>query len=94
MIQTSSTLLNFTWHMLRHPEIQRKAHEELDQVVGRERLPDFDDKESLPYIRAIYKETLRWYPVAPVGVPHSVITDDEYKGMHIPRGSVLIPNVW
>jgi cytochrome P450 len=43
------------------------AHEELDRVVGPNRLPTFDDEENLPYIRAMVKETLRWRPVAVLG---------------------------
>jgi len=48
--------------MLLNPDIQRKAQEELDRVVaksGPERLPDFKDRESLPYITAIMYEIFR-----------------------------------
>lgn len=54
--------------MLLYPEVQRKAQEQLDAVVGRDRLPTFDDLESLPYIQAVVKEMLRWQPVTPLGV--------------------------
>jgi hypothetical protein len=80
--------------MVCHPEVQTKAHEELDRVVGRSRLPDFDDEESLPYLNAIFKETLRWYPVLPLSVPHSTTAEDVYKGMRIPRGSIIFANLW
>lgn len=53
-----------------HPEVQAKAHEEIDRVVGRDRLPNFEDRENLPYINAIVKEVLRWHPVSPLGLPH------------------------
>ena len=53
--------------MTLHPEIQEKARKELDQVVGSQRLPDFSDQPSLPYIDAIVRESLRWNPVVPVG---------------------------
>ncbi len=46
--------------MLLHPEVQRKAQEELDRVVGRGRLPDFSDRESLPYLQCVMYETLRY----------------------------------
>ena len=49
------------------PEALKGAHEELDRVVGPDRLPTFDDEEKLPYIRAMVKETLRWRPVAVLG---------------------------
>jgi cytochrome P450 len=93
-VQTLSTILNFVLHMVQHPEVQVKAQEELDRVIGRSRLPDFEDRESLPYLDAIYKETLRLHPVARLGLPHRAIADDDYKGMRIPKGSIIFPNVW
>lgn len=80
--------------MITHPDVQRKAQEELDKVIGRDRLPDFEDKEALPYIDALYKEVLRWHPVLPLGVAHAVTAEDEYKGMRIPKGSLVFPNAW
>ena len=44
-----------------------QAQEEIDRVVGDTRLPDFSDREKLPYIEAVYLETLRWEPTVPVG---------------------------
>jgi cytochrome P450 len=52
--------------MVLHPDIVRKAHEELDAVIGQGRLPQMSDKESLPYVHAIVKEVIRWYPPAPL----------------------------
>jgi cytochrome P450 len=80
--------------MLAHPKVQEKAQEELDLVVGRHRLPDFSDRESLPYINAILKEVLRWYPNTPLGIPHLTTEDDVYKGMMIPKGSLIVTNIW
>ena len=77
-----------------HPEVQKKAQAELDAVVGPDRLPDFADRDSLPYIDAILKETTRWHPVVPLGIPHKSFEDDVYDGYHIPAGTVLIPNCW
>ncbi|KAH8890720.1 putative cytochrome P450 [Thozetella sp. PMI_491] len=71
-----------------------KARKELDTVVGRERLPTFDDNCKLPYISAIVEELFRWRPVIPVGVPH--VTDKEitYGGYRIPARSIIISNIW
>ncbi|KAF5365530.1 hypothetical protein D9757_013937 [Collybiopsis confluens] len=77
-----------------HPNVQRKAQEELDRVVGRDRLPNLEDRPSLPYIEAIIKEVLRWHPVTPCGVPHTSTEDDEYEGMFIPKGTSIILNQW
>ena len=53
--------------MLTHPEVQRKAQEELRQVVGTDRLPTLNDRSRLPYIEVVLKELLRWMPVTPLG---------------------------
>lgn len=53
--------------MASHPDVQSRAHAELDSVIGKDRLPTFDDYESLPYIRALLLELLRWHPAAPLG---------------------------
>jgi cytochrome P450 len=52
-------LASFILAIVTHPEVQVKAQEELDRVVGRERLPEFSDRSKLPYINAIIKEVLR-----------------------------------
>ena len=50
-----------------HPEVVRLAQQELDEVLGGERLPDFFDKPRLPYISAVMKEVLRWRTPSPLG---------------------------
>ena len=52
--------------MALHQDVQKKAQAELDRVVGNDRLPNFNDRERLPYIDALVKETLRWNPVVPL----------------------------
>uniref|UniRef100_A0A0W0F6S8 Cytochrome p450 n=1 Tax=Moniliophthora roreri TaxID=221103 RepID=A0A0W0F6S8_MONRR len=76
--------------MIRFPEAQRKAQEELDNVVGHARLPTLEDMENLPYMRAV---TLRWRPTTPLGVLHAALEDDTYEGYFIPKDSLIIPNV-
>jgi cytochrome P450 len=53
--------------MALYPEVQKKAQAEIDAVVGPDRLPDFQDRSSLPYINAIVKESARWNLVVPLG---------------------------
>ena len=53
--------------MALYPEVQKKAQAEIDAVVGPNRLPDFHDRPSLPYINAIVKESSRWNLVGPIG---------------------------
>ncbi|OJT03486.1 O-methylsterigmatocystin oxidoreductase [Trametes pubescens] len=76
------------------PEAQKKAQAELDAVVGPHRLPDFADQDSLPYVCAVIKECLRWRAIVPLGIPHRLIEDDEYRGYFIPKGTLVISNIW
>jgi cytochrome P450 len=76
--------------MALHPEKQRKAQEEIDRIIGRDRLPVFQDRESLVYVEAIYREVFRWLPPLPMIVPHISEADDVYKGYFIPKGSIFI----
>ncbi|OCH93697.1 cytochrome P450 [Obba rivulosa] len=89
-----STLQCFFQAMILFPKVQKLAQEELARVVGPLRLPQFSDRESLPYIRAICKECLRWQPVVPLGLAHQSITDDKYRGYFIPGSTILIQNTW
>ncbi|KAJ7835225.1 cytochrome P450 [Mycena leptocephala] len=72
----------------------KQAQEEIDRVVGRDRMPTFADRDSLPFIVATVRETLRWKTVAPIGVPHQSTEDDWYDGYFIPKGTICIANAW
>ncbi|KAJ3932378.1 MAG: cytochrome P450 [Lentinula lateritia] len=91
-----SALRTFLLAMSLHPEIQHKAHNEIDVVLlnSGKALPDFDDELFLPYTSAIVKEVLRWNPVVPLAFAHRLTTDDVYNGYHLPAGSVVLPNAW
>ncbi|GBE89649.1 Multifunctional cytochrome P450 monooxygenase af510 [Sparassis crispa] len=90
---TWSLIQTLFFAMLVFPGAQHKAQEEIDKVIGCERLPDFSDRDSLPFVECVLQEIIRWYPVLPWGVPHRSLDDDVYNGMFIPKGSVMIPNV-
>lgn len=77
-----------------YPEVQRKAQEEIDQVIGNGRLPNLNDKDVLPYVSALVMEATRWHQVVPLGVSHSNTADDIVNGYYIPKGSIVVPNVW
>ena len=59
-MQTVSTLCTFALAMILFPDVQRKAQEELDRVVGRDRLPEYEDQSSLPYVKALHREVMRY----------------------------------
>ncbi|OJJ35401.1 hypothetical protein ASPWEDRAFT_40597, partial [Aspergillus wentii DTO 134E9] len=91
---TVSALRVFIKASLLHPECVKKAQKELDEVVGPDRLPSFEDSSRLPYIHAMVEEVLRWQQVGPIGIPHATTADDEYMGYHIPKNTAVIPNNW
>ncbi|TBU56856.1 cytochrome P450 [Dichomitus squalens] len=91
---TFATTLAFFMAMAMFPEVQAKAQAELDAVVGPDRLPEHSDREALPYVNAVVKEALRWFNVAPLGVVHRSTEDDEYRGYFLPKGTLVLPNVW
>ena len=80
--------------MAANPEVQKRAQAELDAAIGPHRLPEFSDEHALPYIRAVAKELLRWRSVVPYGIPHRSLEDDEYRGYLIPKGSIVVSNIW
>ncbi|KAI5115728.1 hypothetical protein M0805_006792 [Coniferiporia weirii] len=91
---TVSTLNTFCLAMVLYPDVQRRAQEELDRVIGKGCLPTMGDRPNLPYINAICKESSRWQPVTPLGVAHCATEDDVYNGYLIPAGTTILPNVW
>ena len=57
----------FVLAMVLYPDVQKCAHAEIDSVIGKYRLPAFEDRASLPYVGAIIREVLRWEPIVPLG---------------------------
>jgi len=87
-------LQTFFLAMALNPGVVEKAQEELDRVIGKDRLPEFSDREDLPYIDAVMKEVFRWNAPAPISLPVKTTQDDMYRGYFIPAGSTVIENTW
>ena len=81
LYQSTAVLSAFLLAMTRYPEVMKKAQEEIDQVTSCERLPDFDDRPSLPYLDCILKEVFR--SVWPVTVAHIVTHSTTHPGSHV-----------
>ncbi|KAJ5633479.1 cytochrome P450 oxidoreductase [Penicillium lividum] len=91
---TANQILTLILALAKNPKVQEKARKEIDAVCGTDRAPLFTDFEQLPYINSIVKEGLRWRPTTDLGLPHTVIKDDWYDGMLIPKGSTIFIGVW
>nr|GAT49010.1 cytochrome P450 [Mycena chlorophos] len=66
--KTSSTLMVFLLAMVLNQDVQKKAQHELDEFIGKEALPNFSDRDKLPYLNALVQEVCRWNPVSPLGM--------------------------
>ncbi|CCL99955.1 uncharacterized protein FIBRA_01980 [Fibroporia radiculosa] len=91
---TISVMTTFVLAMVLYPEVYRKAQAEVDRVVEQSRLPTFEDRASTPYLECVLKEVYRWGCPLPFVIPHQLSEDDEYRGYHLPAGTLIMPNVW
>ncbi|XP_028918085.1 cytochrome P450 1B1 [Ornithorhynchus anatinus] len=92
---TLSTALH--WLLLlfvRFPKVQAEVQEELDRVVGRERLPCMADQPTLPYLMAFLYEAMRFSSFVPLTIPHATTSDTSILGFHIPKDTVVLINQW
>ncbi|XP_045787703.1 trimethyltridecatetraene synthase-like [Trifolium pratense] len=94
---TESSTVTVEWAMselMKNPEIFKKATEELDRVIGKDRWVEENDFVNLPYLYAIAKETMRLHPVAPLLVPREAREDCNVDGYDIPKGTLIFVNSW
>ncbi|KAL0351937.1 UNVERIFIED_CONTAM: cytochrome [Sesamum calycinum] len=94
---SDTTTVTLTWALcllLNNQDTLRRAQEELDKHIGKERLVKESDIENLPYIQAIIKETLRIQPSAPLLPPRESVNDCTVAGYYIPAGTRLMVNIW
>ncbi|XP_059279238.1 cytochrome P450 CYP82D47-like [Lycium ferocissimum] len=94
---TDTIIITLTWVLsllLNNYEALKKAQDELDAHVGKNRLVQESDIKSLVYLQAIVNEALRLYPAGPLLLPHESIEDCVVSGYDIPKGTRLLVNVW
>ncbi|GMP48294.1 hypothetical protein CsSME_00015695 [Camellia sinensis var. sinensis] len=92
-----TTGVALTWAislLLNNRHVLKKAQDELDIHVGKNRQVDESDIKNLVYLQAIVKETLRLYPTLPLSVPREAMEDCTVAGFHIPAGTRLLVNLW
>ncbi|XP_038063977.1 cytochrome P450 2J6-like [Patiria miniata] len=91
---TATTLQWCLLYMMMFPEIQHRVQAEIDAVVGRNRLPRMADKRDLNFTQAVIWEVQRLACIAPLGIPHTAASDTHIHGFTIPKGAILVPNLW
>lgn len=91
--ETTANSLAWTWYLLSQaPEVERRFHAELDEVLG-DRAPTLEDVPRLSYTRAIFQEALRLYPPVPI-LPREALQEEVFQGTPIPRGSLVFVVPW
>jgi cytochrome P450 len=91
--ETTALVLAWAWYLLgSNPEVEKKFHAELDEVIG-DRDPAFDDIPRLKYCEQIAKETMRLYPPA-YGLGREAIADCEIGGYRVPAGTQVFVFQW
>ncbi|CAI9099445.1 OLC1v1036271C1 [Oldenlandia corymbosa var. corymbosa] len=92
-----TTTISVEWalaELVKNPRVQQKAQEELDRVIGTDRIMTEADFARLPYLQCITKEALRLHPPTPLMLPHRANANVKIGGYDIPKGSVVHVNVW
>ncbi|KAH9937585.1 cytochrome P450 [Fomitopsis serialis] len=100
---TIGAILAFFLAMTCFPEKQKKVQDEIDNIIGNDRLPCVTDLDRLPNVKALCWEVLRWHAIFPlgksthpinVGAPHRLTEDDVHAGYFIPKGTTVFTNIW
>ncbi|XP_074014832.1 cytochrome P450 2W1 [Numenius arquata] len=89
--ETTSTTLQWAILLLmKHPEVQKKVHAEIERVLGPDCLPTFEDRKKMPFTNAVIHEVQRFVTLLP-HVPRCTSADTHFKGYFIPKGTMVIP---
>ncbi|XP_033626927.1 cytochrome P450 2J6-like [Asterias rubens] len=93
--ETTNTTLRWSMlYMMAYPDVQHRVQKELDDVTLGNRLPKTTDKPKLPYTEAVLCEIQRCSTIVPLAVPHYSSEDTTLSGFNIPKGTIVISNLW
>ncbi|KAI6238768.1 (pine wood nematode) hypothetical protein [Aphelenchoides fujianensis] len=91
-----TTSANFTWaiaFLIRNPDVQRRAHEELDRKIGGDRWITINDRAELPFLQAVIAETLRCANGTGMNIPRKTTREVEVGGFRLLAGTVVVPQI-
>jgi cytochrome P450 len=75
-------------------DCQVKLCNEIDSILGREKLPTESDRTKLPYVEAFLNETMRFHCAGPILIPRSTTCDLNFRGYEIPKDTFIMVNMW
>ncbi|XP_064414752.1 cytochrome P450 2K1-like [Latimeria chalumnae] len=91
---TETTSTTIRWGlllMMKYPEIQKKVHDEIDNVIGAGRLLTIEDRKHVPFTNAVIHEIQRFANIVPMNIPHATTTDTHFRNYFVPKGMQVIP---
>lgn len=95
---SNTVMVTIMWHLLtyaNYPDtVQAKIQREIDEVVGRERQPKWEDRNRMPFTMATIWEVYRWRTIAPLGIPRAASEDVFFGEYFIPKGCMVLANLW
>ncbi|GBM69202.1 Cytochrome P450 2U1 [Araneus ventricosus] len=80
--------------MAAYQDVQKKVQQEIDNVIGTERMPSWDDHNKMPYTEATLMELMRWRTIVPINILRYTLWDTELNGYYIPKDSFVLANLW
>ncbi|XP_015602519.1 probable cytochrome P450 303a1 [Cephus cinctus] len=91
--ETTSKALSFGFlYIVLNPDVQRKAQEEIDLIIGHKQFPRLSDRVRMPYNDAIVLESVRMFMGRTMGIPHRALRDTYITGYRIPKNTMIVPN--
>ncbi|KIM23782.1 hypothetical protein M408DRAFT_250244 [Serendipita vermifera MAFF 305830] len=91
---TTSAIIAFFHAMLLFPEVAQKIYDEIVTVTDGIRTPRVEDRQKMPFTEAVWKETFRWNPFLPLGMPHIANQDEIVNGYVVKAGTAIHANNW
>ncbi|KAJ8935869.1 hypothetical protein NQ318_019453 [Aromia moschata] len=93
--ETTSNTVGFCFlGLILNPEVQRKAQEEIDKVIGKSRIPTLQDRPNMPYVECVALEGMRMFGARALTVPHRALRDAQLGGYCIPKDTLVVVNLY
>ncbi|XP_071979549.1 cytochrome P450 2A5-like [Engystomops pustulosus] len=91
-VETVSTTMTYSLLiLLKHPDVLAKVHQEIDQVIDRDRSPTIQDRNQMPYTEAVIHEMQRFIDLLPLGVPRKTTKEVKLQGYTLPKDINVFP---